>query len=183
MTNRLFITLDIPDETIEEIIELRNHLYSAKDAKWEGKDKYHITLKFPGDTKVDLIPRINSHLENISGTTKEIKLSFDRFGMFYRERVPKIFWIGLEQNIYLQSLHNKIDNACAEFGFQKENRKFNPHLTILRIKGREDISALEKIAKTKIQPIIFTAKTISLMKSDLKPTGSVYYTIKSFELS
>lgn len=183
MTNRLFITLDIPDETIEEIIEMRNHLYSIKDAKWEGKDKYHITLKFLGDTKVDIIPRTNSYLENIAGTSKEIILSFDRFGIFYRDIIPKIFWIGVKQSNPLQSLHEKIDNACAEFGFQKEKRKFNPHLTILRIKGNEEISILEKMTQTKIQPINFTAKTISLMKSDLQPTGSVYSTIKSFELS
>jgi len=182
MTNRLFITLDIPNETIDRIIQIRDELYTDKSPKWEGIDKLHMTLKFLGDTDVNLIPKIEAMLDRLSSKYEQLKLSFNRFGIFYRNRDPKIFWIGAEKNNDLEDLQKSLDEYCELFNFEREKRKFHPHLTLLRIKGRENISLLEKMRDTKVDSINFTAKTISLIKSELKPAGSVYTTIKSFEL-
>lgn len=183
MTNRLFITLDLPDETIDEIVELRDQLYTDKPPRWEGIDKLHITLKFLGDTDVELIPKLEAMLERLSGDYDQVKLSFNRFGMFYKNREPKIFWLGAKQNDDLDDLQKGLDEYCELLGFEREKRKFHPHLTLLRIKGRENIPLLEKMKETEINTINFNSKTLSLMKSELKPAGSVYSTIKSFELS
>ncbi len=183
MTNRLFITLDIPAEVIDRIINLRDGLYDYSPPRWEGRDKLHITLKFLGDTNSELIPDIEKMLDEISIKFEQIDLSFNLFGMFYRKDKPRIFWIGAEKNKTLEKLVNIIDEDCSRLNFEKEKRKFHPHLTLLRIKGNENYPQLEKMEQSEIEPIIFTAKTISLMKSELKPEGSVYSTIKSFELS
>lgn len=182
MTNRLFITLDLPNETIDEIVKLRDELYADKLPRWEGRDKLHITLKFLGDTDIDLIPKLEAMLERLCDKYEELELSFNRFGIFYRNREPKIFWLGAAENFQLTDLQKSLDEYCELLNFTRENRKFHPHLTLLRIKGRENISQLEKMKETKIDSINFTAKNISLMKSELKPTGSVYSIIKSFEL-
>lgn len=182
MTNRLFITLDIPNETIDEIVRLRDKLYNDKSPRWEGRDKLHITLKFLGYTDTALIPKFKVMLEKLSNKYRELQLSFNRFGIFYRNRQPKIFWLGADENNQLIDLQKSLDEYCELFNYEREKRDFHPHLTLLRIKGRENILLLEKMKETKIDTINFTAKTISLMKSDLKPTGSVYSTIKSFEL-
>ena len=183
MTNRLFITLDIPDETIREIVRLRDELYSDKSPRWEGKDKLHITLKFLGDTDVDVIPQLELMLTKLSDDFEQMKLSFNQFGIFYRNKLPSIFWLGISNNSYLVDIQDAVDEYCELFGFEREKRKFHPHLTLLRIKGNENFVLLENIAQTKITPLIFTAKTISLMKSELRRTGSAYTIIKSFELS
>lgn len=182
MTNRLFITLDIPNETIEKIVELRDALYNDKQPRWEGRDKLHITLKFLGDTDVYLLPEIEELLKNVSRKFNEINLLFDRFGIFYRNKLPKILWLGAEENKELLDLQNQIDQKCVRLNFEKEKRSFHPHLTLLRVKGYENLVQLEKMKQTKITPLIFASKTISLMKSELKPGGSVYSIIKSFEL-
>lgn len=183
MTNRLFITLDIPGKTIDEIIKLRDDLYSDKSPHWEGRDKLHITLKFLGNTDVELIPKLERMLDKLSNEYNQMNLSFNRFGMFYRNRQPKIFWLGAEKNNELNNLQKSIDEYCELFNFERDKRSFHPHLTLLRIKGYENIRQLEKMKQTQIAPLTFTAKTISLMKSELQPGGSVYSTIKSFELS
>ncbi len=182
MTNRLFITLDIPDDTLDEITKVRNELYNNSKTRWESRDKLHITLKFLGDTGTELITPLENMLNKISNEFTEQNLSFNRFGIFYRNREPKIFWLGAEENTHLNRLQKRIEEDCLQFGYAKEKRNFHPHLTLLRIKGREDISQLEKMKESKIVAINFTAKTISLMKSELKPSGSIYNTIKSFEL-
>ena len=183
MTNRLFVTLDIPDVTIDEIIRLRDELYGDNHARWESREKLHITLKFLGDSEEELIPKITSMLKEISSGYSSINLSFNHFGMFYRERVPKIFWIGSDQSKELLELQSLINDNCEKLGYEKEKRSFNSHLTLLRIKGNENLSKLEEMKEFKFPSINFLAKTISLIKSELKPTGSVYTIIKSFELS
>jgi 2'-5' RNA ligase len=183
MTNRLFITLDIPNDTVDEIIKLRDDLYSDISPRWESRDKLHITLKFLGDTDIVLIPKLERMLDKLSDDYNQIELAFNRFGIFYRNKQPKIFWLGAEKNNQLNDLQKSIDEYCELFNFESDKRSFHPHLTLLRIKGNENVRQLEKMKQTEITPLTFTAKTISLMKSELKPTGSVYSTIKSFELS
>lgn len=183
MMNRLFITLDIPEKTIEEILTLSKKLYGNFPAKWEGMDKLHITLKFLGDTDSELIDKILQHLDETAKKFNKFDAEFNRYGIFFRNNSPKIFWIGLTQNQKVFDLQKEIEDRASELGFKKEKRNFHPHLTLLRIKGKENIDALTKTKNTKIDPIKFTAKQISLMKSELKPTGSVYSIIKSFELS
>lgn len=183
MMNRLFITLDIPEQTIEEILTLSKELYGDYPVRWEGKDKLHITLKFLGDTKSELTEIILQQMNDTAKKFNKIDAEFNRFGMFFRNNSPKIFWIGLTHNPKVFDLQKEVEDRVSELGFKKEKRKFHPHLTLLRIKGRENIDSLIKIKNTKIDPIKFTAKQISLMKSELNPTGSVYSIIKSFELS
>jgi len=183
MTNRLFITLDIPEDTLDEIIKIRDELYRHDSVRWEGRDKLHITLKFLGDTDSKLIPSLENIIYKISDEYAEQHLSFNKFGIFYRNNEPKIFWLGLDENNDLIGLQKQIEEECRELGFEKERRKFHAHLTLLRIRGFENIKRLEEIKESKIVPINFSAKTISLIKSDLKPSGSVYSIIKSFELS
>ncbi len=183
MMNRLFITLDIPGKIIDKISSFAVKLYGNYPAKWEGKDKLHITLKFLGDTDVSLIPEIKNRLKRISQTQNKIETCFEKFGIFYRNNKPKIFWIGLEKNEKINQLQKQIDESISELGFEIEKRKFHPHLTLMRVRGKENFTALNKIKKTQIEPIHFKVNQISLIKSDLKPTGSVYTTLESFELS
>lgn len=183
MTNRLFITLDIPEDILDEIIKIRDELYQYDRVRWEGRDKLHITLKFLGDTDSKLISPLENMLYKVSNEFLEQKLSFNKFGIFYRNKEPKIFWLGLDENNNLIRLQKHIDEECRKLGFEKEKRQFHAHLTLLRIRGFENIKRLEEIKESKIVSINFSAKTISLIKSDLKPGGSVYSIIKSFELS
>lgn len=183
MMNRLFISFDIPGEIQNRIIDLRDQLYQSRQVKWEKKEKLHITAKFLGDTEESLIPDILSRLEEVIKKYSKIKAEFFRFGLFYKMNRPKILWLGLKENEKLTKLFRDIEDKLADLGFEKEKRKFKPHLTILRIKGNEDFKKIKEMTSVEFEPIIFDIQNVSLIKSELKPGGSVYSTIKSFELS
>ena len=58
MTIRTFVALQIPDEELKKIIDIRNDVYGFSDrAKWEPADKLHVTLKFIGDTGENIRPQ------------------------------------------------------------------------------------------------------------------------------
>ncbi len=183
MTNRLFIALEIPNGALDFITGKRDSIYGPDSrVRWESRDKLHITLKFLGDTGTELIEPIMEMLQNLSGKSAAMELEFTRFGMFYREKNPSILWLGLKENLQLNTLFAGMDNGLAELGFKKENREFKPHLTILRIKGKEDIQKLKKFVSEPELNIKFRGERITLFKSTLKPSGSVYEEIKSFLL-
>lgn len=183
MTNRLFIALEIADEALNQIISFRDSVYGTDSSvRWEPKEKLHITLKFLGDTEVNLINEIVEAIRKSVEKHSEIPLEFSKFGMFYRDKNPSILWLGIKRNDALARFFSDIDNALSTIGFKKENRDFKPHLTILRIKGKENFAKLEELTGKPGLDLKFNAKKIILFKSTLLKTGSVYEEVESFLL-
>jgi len=179
MTIRTFIALELPEAVINKIIQIRNE-NAGLNYKWEPKNKLHVTLKFIGDIDVNIIEQISLEIEKLISEYGTFNLSFKKFGMFYKDKKPKIFWIGLDENENLSKFAHEIDKICNKFGVQKEQRKFNPHITLLRIKEKDNTKPLEKLLKFDLHEINFSADKVTIFKSELLPAGSVYKSIKSF---
>ncbi|MBI9070331.1 MAG: RNA 2',3'-cyclic phosphodiesterase [Melioribacteraceae bacterium] len=181
MTNRLFIALEIPSEILDEIIIIRDEFYD-EPVKWEKRDKLHITLNFLGDVSETNTEKVIKTLQSVMSNKYRFELQFLRFGLFYRNDNPSILWVGLNHSNELLKIYNEINVELEKIGFQKEKRKFNPHLTLLRLRGRENIDKVINLSKVEIEEGNFTASNISLFKSKLLPGGSVYEKVESFEL-
>jgi len=180
---RTFIALELPELDLKKIIEIRNNYINDYDKiKWEPINKLHLTLKFLGDTDEKIIPEINSELEKILKKYEVFELAFDKFGLFTKDKKPRILWVGLKDNIKLNSLAQEIDNVISQFGFEKEKRKFTPHITLLRIKDKDEnfYKDFYKLTQVEIPEINFKANKITFFKSTLLKTGSVYEPIKNF---
>ncbi len=61
---RLFIALKIPEEIKDKLF---SYCFDASENpsrfKWEAKEKIHLTLKFMGDVKEELLPGIIDEIE------------------------------------------------------------------------------------------------------------------------
>lgn len=184
MTNRLFISAEIPGEIKEKVIEIRDEIYGFdKNVRWEGKDKLHFTLKFLGDVEESKNQSIILEIENILKNYKSINCSFTKFGLFKKGNLNAVLWLGINYNKELYTISETINNNFIKLGFEKERKKFKPHLTLLRIKGREDINKINNFLEYELPQINFQINEIALIKSELLRSGSVYKTIKNFELS
>ena len=183
MTSRLFIALHIPEEVVEKIIYMRDEIYPNDSiVRWEAKSKLHITLKFLGDTQKELIEPLIIQLESIFKNISVFELTFEKFGIFKRKGLPKVIWAGLTNNQYITNIVSKINDELQSLGFEKEERSFNPHLTLLRVRGRENFENISKFSDLNFEKIKFTGNKISLFESKLLKSGSVYKSIKSFDL-
>lgn len=187
MTTRTFIALEIPDDVISRILEIRDDTAGKlPNIRWEPKEKLHLTLKFLGDTKKELVGKISDSIEKIVDNKKSLQLSFSRFGVFRKGRDPKILWVGLNENQRLIELVNEIEDTFEELGTKKKSaswrRKFNAHITLLRIRRHEDLEKILSLTQVKLPGINFTANRITFFESKLLPSGSVYKSLKSFYL-
>ena len=184
MKIRLFVALIFKEELLNKIVDFRESIYPNNNtAKWEGKDKLHLTLKFLGDVAVEDIPDISRKLESIVKNHHEIKIIFSKFGIIKKDSIPKILWIGIQQTKYIVRLFYDINDGLSDIGFEKERGSFRPHITLIKLKGNEDIQKLDVLKNTKINITSSMANEIGLIKSDLLPTGSIYTKIKSFKLN
>lgn len=179
---RAFIALELPDETITEIISLRNDLFvQYSNLHWEKKDKLHITLKFLGDSEKNVLDSLAEDLQRLIEQQKnKFHLTFDKFGIFKRNNVPSILWIGAKDNNDLSGFAGAVDELCTAYSYPKEIRAFKTHITLLRIKQNINSELLVESAKQKFNEITTVAEKITLYKSQLLKSGSVYMPIKSF---
>jgi 2'-5' RNA ligase len=84
----------------------------------------------------------------------------------------------------LSAVQVSVENAMTGLGFEREERKFSPHLTLARIKfpkPRDNWQQkIESIRDVKLG--VFEADRVSLMKSELKREGAVYTEVGRIEL-
>ncbi len=182
---RLFIAFDTPAPVKSRAQEIIHTLRTANaDVSWERDEKMHCTLKFLGDTDSDRISEIHACLDHVSASHLPFRIAYRSLGFFPNAREPRIVWIGIEElDGSLHQLQESIDVQLASLGFETEKRSFHPHLTLGRIRSvrnqRQLIATTETLTFAS-EPYVIDS--FSLMRSDLRPTGSVYKQEKSFSL-
>jgi len=179
---RIFIALKIPEYIQKEIISHRIKAFpDYQNFKWEPINKLHITLKFIGDVENDIVDKIIDALGFISNY-KILNCSLDNFGFFYMKKEPKILWFGLKANPELNRLVKDINNALEKISILKDERNFNAHLTLLRIKQKVQDNFIKSFENYKVPEVNFVADEIAIVESKLLLQGSKYKDIKNFKL-
>jgi RNA 2',3'-cyclic 3'-phosphodiesterase len=188
---RTFIAIDTPPEFKIQAEALYQQLGSFNTAvRWEIPYKLHMTLKFLGATDNATRDSLELALARIAASHRPFWLKYANFGCFPNTHNPRIIWIGCTPlSSDLEHLQNDIESACADLGFDRENRAFHPHITIGRVKriGSIERRSMADLIK-KLESITFDAietevHTLLLVKSELQPGGSTYSILRHFSLS
>ena len=194
---RAFVAVELTDELRSAIAlvqtqvkaELARELRrTAPDARlqWVRPEAIHLTLKFLGDIEDGQVEDIAQALAVAVSPQARFSMEVGGLGVFPDLRAPRVLWIGLSGPGPLVSLAQSVDQALAGLDFSLETRPFNPHLTLARIKerGREVGKALAVIGLLAQGSPVGTlpVQTVSLMRSELKPSGAVYSRLREVGL-
>jgi len=172
---RSFIAIELPEAVKSALSEFQQELEKCgADVRWVRPEGIHLTLKFLGNINDKDVDRI---VKTIEGTCKKytaFNLEIAGAGVFPNKKTPRVLWVGITGNGAFANLQQEIEDAMASMGFEKENRKFVPHLTLGRFRssiGKEAL--LDKIELHKDNKFgMIDVKTVSFMKSDLSPSGA-----------
>jgi 2'-5' RNA ligase len=199
---RGFLAIELPQDlrtalsTIQQ--DLKRRLERAEDRQarisWAQPASIHLTLKFLGDTPEEWIGSLHAAIEQIASVHKAIHVPLQRLGVFPRPQQPRVLWAGPSESweqgedaLRLAALHRTVEECCQAVGFVLEGRPFRPHLTLARIKegGRQVGQAMAQSGMMNHPVTIgtFSVEAIVLMKSELRPTGSVYTKLWEARLS
>lgn len=188
---RTFIAIRLTDEVRQLLARIQGMLASQVDegvVRWVDKDSVHLTLKFLGDVPGDRLPVVYSAVKRACRDVAPFAISIEGLGCFPNTRRPRVVWVGVrESSESLQSLQRTIEDALAEEGFERERHSFTPHLTLGRLHRRASRSDGERLGRVVEQGVTFPAlemevASVSVMKSDLKPSGAVYTQLKRVSL-
>jgi 2'-5' RNA ligase len=187
MFMRLFIAIEIPDEIKAGLTKAQRSLkeVGVVDAGWTRPEGIHLTLKFLGEVSEANVPDIMNGLRRAAEGTGPFRLDVVGIGTFPNPRNARVVWVGLSGDIEkLSRLQAGVEEAISSIGFERDERPFTPHLTLGRIKyirSRDKwLKALEEVKDIRLPG--FDVSTVSLMKSELKPSGAVYTEMGRVEL-
>ena len=183
---RAFIAIEIPEEIKAGITAIQDQLKaSGAEASWTRPEGIHLTLKFLGELPEARTSEIMSALGDVVAGSGGFSLDVAGTGAFPNVRNPRVLWVGVKGDIgKLASLQSLVESAMTRIGFDPEERRFSPHLTLARIKYlKPRFSWQQAIDDVKNSALGgFSVRCISLMKSELKPSGAVYTEMGRVEL-
>lgn len=184
---RLFLALDLPDEVRESIARAQRSLKATgADVRWVRPGSIHLTLKFLGPVEERLVDGLVRTVEKVAAGSPPLELYPAGAGVFPRPKSPRVVWLGLAGDLEpLIELAKGLNAALEPLGFEPEKRKFNPHLTLGRVKsGRNRLGLIDQVLELRgFKGPPFTARELILFKSDLHPSGAVYTALKEFSLN
>jgi 2'-5' RNA ligase len=174
---RLFIGIP-PAKSVENHLEsiLARLRPKSRDVKWVPAENIHLTLKFLGTIEESMVISITDVLQKASGNYRTFTLTLSGVGVFPNVRSPRVVWVGMNESSVLTELQADIEDGLASLGFEREKRKYTAHLTLGRFKSSRGKSILKEKIETYRERVTgsFDVGTISLMKSDLGPSGAKY---------
>ena len=183
---RLFIAVETPGDVREALGEVRDRLAaSGADVRWESNDKLHCTLVFLGETDDSALVTIHETVRQSCAGFAPITVAYRGIGYFPDNRRPRIVWAGIEDpRGELGRLQETIASDLAVAGHPGDDKPFHPHITLGRVKGLRNINRLTTIAEscTFEHPSV-TVREIVIVRSDLRPGGSVYTILRSIPLT
>jgi len=176
---RCFIAVDIDEAMREEIARLQDDLQQKtslkrSEAKWVEPENIHLTLKFLGEVRDQEISEICRIVEGTAADYERFSLEIEGVGTFGSP--ARVLWAGLRDKPVLDTLQEHLEERLANAGWPRENKKFNPHLTLCRIKSAHAGKVLQKTVQAKATEPLGTVfiDSICVYKSDLTNKGPVY---------
>ncbi|HEV7299903.1 MAG TPA: RNA 2',3'-cyclic phosphodiesterase [Tepidisphaeraceae bacterium] len=173
---RLFVAVPLPLPTQALLRRFTTDIASRyPEFRWTNPSHLHITLKFLGEVDDVTADAARTALGSVS-PCPPVAL---QFGKLIRLGSPdrQVMALELKGDVdQLADYQANLDAAFARLGFEKENRKFLPHVTIGR--SKRDAPKVPVARQTDLGPKgWFTVSAIHLMKSTLGEPEPVYETL------
>jgi len=199
---RAFLAIELSEDFRSRIARIQQELKTALARElpgavhlsWVRPASIHLTIKFLGDIDEQIIEPLREGLAEVFMDQRAISIPLERLGAFPSFQAPRVLWVGAAEQWEqgddakrLAALHESVETCCDALGFAAESRPLKPHLTLARVKagGRQcgQVLAANGVLDRPLSLGSLVVESVALMKSELKPTGSVYTKLWDAELT
>jgi len=185
---RAFIAIKISAEIQAKLRDVQAKLKrSEAHVSWMSPENTHLTLQFLGNIEEEQVPQIVSQLQESVKLVAPFQFQVGYAGAFPNLSYPRVIWIGISDDAAgsLKTLQEDISARLAKMGFEQEERRFKPHLTLGRVKSQKNksnlVRAIEGVVNIWLGEVGVDA--IYLIRSDLKPTGAEYTDLAEIKIN
>jgi RNA 2',3'-cyclic 3'-phosphodiesterase len=178
-TLRTFVAVEITQSIRDRAGDLIAALAAAAaDVKWVEPHNLHLTLKFLGEVKQQEIVRVSQAMARGAAEVQPFDLEVCGAGAFPTAARPHTVWFGSGEGAeQMIALHDRVEAALAKLGYREEHRRFQPHLTLGRVRsGGPGVAELGTLVKQNADFLAgqMTVGKVTLFSSTLTPDGPVY---------
>jgi 2'-5' RNA ligase len=185
-TIRTFVAIKIhPEKKLLQAREKLQRQFINDLMNWVNPGNFHVTLCFLGETHTDMLPRLCRELDIIATHNGTFKMDCKDLGIFRSKDAPRVLHLNISIENQLLTLADAIRKKVKNLGFQLDNKKFTPHLTLARIKKLNNINTFYRDVErfSRSFPHTEKVKEFTLYSSRITPQGPVYSILKKFRLN
>ncbi|MHB9034092.1 MAG: RNA 2',3'-cyclic phosphodiesterase [Anaerolineae bacterium] len=188
---RAFIAAELDESLLGKILVIQDALRAAPGGRavtWVKPEGIHLTFNFLGDTAEERLPGIYQAVERVCKQHRVMSIPVQDLGCFPRINHPRVIWVGLQDDKHqTQYLQKALENELTSLGFSREERAFQPHLTLGRVRNSALAGEVDALGRTIAAQNIgslgnLTIETVSVIASTLTPNGAVYRILHSAPL-
>lgn len=184
---RLFVGVKVSMASLGELTEVKESLARAADGaglrvKWVAPATYHVTLKFLGWARPEVLAAVRDRVGESLAGRPVVRFRPRGLGAFPKAERARVVFAGIDQGAAeLTELAERVEQATAALGFERERRPFHAHVTLGRLKEVADVSALlvpfaeQSFSETSVE-------SVTLFESIMKSSGSEYVEQASWAL-
>lgn len=178
---RAFYAFPIPEDTIAGIQSfLKPFVYSYTDIKWVKRQALHITVLFLGEITEDQAARCADLLHNPGMQREPITVRFKGMATFPPRGRPRVLYAPLLEGFSeCMAVYEELFDG-VERSILGEKRRYTPHITLGRVKGRGAVPQREEFSDLYGS---FIVKRCVLYQSVLKSDGPEYREIDAAEFT
>ena len=172
-----------PEAVLDAIAE---RVAGAADAgtglRWQQREQWHLTLKFLGP--VALVAPVLEGLSSASAACAPFTFRVGGPGAFPNAGRARVVWLGPAEGAGpMRELAASVGSALGPVGYPPEDRPYNPHLTVARLKTPTGVrGVLETLGPEPVGPA-WTVEEIVLYESRPSASGANYAALGRFPLA
>jgi 2'-5' RNA ligase len=139
-TTRTFVAVAMPEDRAARIGKLQMHLATEiTGVKWVEPHLMHSTLAFLGDVPDTDLDSVCRAVGKACRGFAPMELQLEGLGAFPSPQRPRTLWVGLKGDDLepFAALHKAVTAAVADAGYPADAEKFQPHVTLGRIKDKQ----------------------------------------------
>ncbi len=150
----------------------------------QESDELHLTVKFLGEMAWEQTAEVTGVMEQICQQIPAHDAEVVGLRAFPRLSHPMIIWAGLTPADHVCRLASQLNDELSSLGFPREERAFQPHITLARVKGRPPHGLAEYVAAHGHQRFHgVEINEVCLYQSELRRTGPVYTRLATISLT
>lgn len=137
-STRTFVAITVPEDRAAKLEKLQAQLApEVEKVRWVSSGHFHATLAFLGDVPDTELNEVCRAVAEASVGFPAFELRLEALGAFPRPDRPRNLWVGLAGPGVqtLADLHRSIGRALARIGYPPAEDRFNPHVTLGRVKA------------------------------------------------
>lgn len=169
------VPVRVNEEFLRSLKELRS-LLDGERISWVSPDRYHITIRFIGDTEIGEVHNIAMSLEDYLEVPGKTEIKLDRLGSFGPRRSPRVIWVGFKDTGIFELLKARVDTILETRGITHDPQPFRSHLTLGRVRSLQDrqrfYNAIDRMEESFSQNVL--TDRLVFYRSELGKGGPVY---------